>query len=340
MSKTFRQYDSRWGSKNYNGSSTMAAAGCGPTSVACIAYNQDTSITPWKVAQWMQSHGYAIRNNGTAWAGIPAALKAFGCEDVKNPKIMKDIFDIMKKDGYCAVFLFRGGTRGGVTWTTSGHYLAVSDYKVVNGKHYFYMRDPGQRKHDGWYCYETKMLGLIVEVWTCYCPKINGQPRGITAAQDLIGHTAAVFSYKLGTSSSKYKYPSGKPLKAYKDALNKGYPNRGWSKPAHDGASCDVFVGVTMRATVDKKFPRGFDEQWDYVKKHPEKYKSISASSARRGDIIQYWKSGGGVHTCIITGKYVAEAGYNNFYPKRSNSKKTRLSKSGKKSMRIVRYIG
>lgn len=178
MTKTFRQYDSRWGGKNYNGSSTMAAAGCGPTSCADIIYNLDTKITPWKTALWMKKHGFAIRNNGTAWAGTPACLKAYGCKDVQNPKSMTDVFKIMKKDNYYAVFLFRGGSRGGVTWTSSGHYLAVSDMKVKNNRHYFYMHDPGQRKNDGWYCYETQMKGLVVEVWTCRCDKFNGKPVG------------------------------------------------------------------------------------------------------------------------------------------------------------------
>ena len=77
-SKTFKQYDSRWGSKNYNGSSTMAAAGCGPTACADLIYNIDPTITPWKTATYMKNRGYAIRNAGTAWAGIPACLKAFG----------------------------------------------------------------------------------------------------------------------------------------------------------------------------------------------------------------------------------------------------------------------
>ena len=65
-SKTFKQYDSRWGSKNYNGSSTMAAAGCGPTACADLIYNIDPTITPWKTATYMKNHGYAIRNAGTA----------------------------------------------------------------------------------------------------------------------------------------------------------------------------------------------------------------------------------------------------------------------------------
>jgi len=163
---TFKQYDSRWGRKNYNGSSTMAAAGCGPTSCADLIYAIDSSVTPWTTALYMKKHGYAVRNAGTAWAGIPACLKAFGMLDVKENSTMSDAFKRMAK-GYMAVILFRGGTRGGVTWTTGGHYVAATDYKVKDGKHYLYMRDPGGRDHDGWYCYETTMKGLIPCIWTC-----------------------------------------------------------------------------------------------------------------------------------------------------------------------------
>lgn len=161
---TYKQADSRWGKKNYNGSSSMATAGCGPTSVAMLAYAVDGKTTPWDVAKYMQKHGYAIRNNGTAWAGIPAAMKAFGLTDVKNVAKMSDIFTYLKH-GYCAVFLFKAGTKGGITWTTSGHYVAVTNYKENNGKHYLYTRDSGGRNHTGWYCYETQMRGLIPQVW-------------------------------------------------------------------------------------------------------------------------------------------------------------------------------
>ena len=165
--KTYKQADSRWGSKNYNGSSTMAMAGCGPTSVAMLAYAVDKKTTPWDVAKFMQKNGYAIRNNGTAWSGIPAAMKHFGLKDVKNVSKMEDVWSYMKK-GYCAVFLFSAGSRGGVTWTTGGHYIAVTDYKVSNGKHMLYTRDSGGRNHTGWYTYETQMKGLIPQIWVGY----------------------------------------------------------------------------------------------------------------------------------------------------------------------------
>lgn len=161
---TYKQYDSRWGKKNYNGSSSMATAGCGPTSVAMLAYAVDGKTNPWDVAKFMQKNGYAIRNNGTAWAGIPAAMKHFGLKDVKNVSAMADVFSYLAK-GYCAVFLFRGGSRGGITWTTAGHYVAVTGYKHKNGKHYLYTRDSGGRNHTGWYCYETQMRGLIPQIW-------------------------------------------------------------------------------------------------------------------------------------------------------------------------------
>lgn len=211
MSKTFKQADSRWGKKNYNGSSTMAAAGCGPTSVAMIGYNMNTAITPWTVAQFMKSHGYAIPNAGTSWAGIPAALKYFGCEEVKTSKSMADVWkELGKGDGHgYAIFLFRSGTKGGVKWTGAGHYIAVTDYKVKDGKHWLYTRDSGNRNHTGWYCYEDHMKGLIKQTWTCYVPKLNGQPRAEApketpvASADLTAVAKDVIAGKYGSGEAR-----------------------------------------------------------------------------------------------------------------------------------------
>lgn len=171
---TYRQYDSRWGKKNYNGSSNYATAACGPTSCANILYEIDSSITPLTTGKYMQTHGYAIRNQGTSWNGIPACLKHFGARDVRQVDKMATIYSLLSK-GYVGVFLFTAGTRGGVTWTTSGHFVAVTGYKHANGKHYFKTFDSGGRKHDGWYCYETTMKGLIRHVWLCDVrpPKVN-----------------------------------------------------------------------------------------------------------------------------------------------------------------------
>ena len=175
---TYKQADSRWGSKNYNGSSTMATAGCGPTSVAMLAYAVDGKTTPIQTMKYMQTHGdkkhktFALYGHGTAWNGIPACMKAFGLQDVKEVNVNTSMANVWKylAKGYCADFLFDKGTKGGITWTTSGHYVAVTNYRVKNGKHYVYTRDSGSRNHTGWYCYETQMKGLIPKVWVGLVP--------------------------------------------------------------------------------------------------------------------------------------------------------------------------
>lgn len=164
---TYKQADSRWGKKNYNGSSTMATAGCGPSACAMIAYAIDGKTTPLDTMRYMQKHGYAIRNQGTSWYGIKPCLEAFGLKDVRWVNDISDAFSLMAK-GYVGLFLFVDGTRGGIRWTSSGHFIAVTDYKVKNGKHYIYTRDSGNRDHTGWYCYETQMKGLIRNIWLGY----------------------------------------------------------------------------------------------------------------------------------------------------------------------------
>lgn len=181
MSKfvTFKQYDSRWGKKNYNGSSNMAGAGCGPSSVANLVYPINHKINPWTVAKYMKKHGYAVYNHGTDWDGIPAAMKHYGMEDVKNINVsnsMANVWGYLRK-GYVADFLFSAGSRGGVCWTTQGHYVAVTDYKLKNGKHWLYTRDSGGRDHDGWYCYETQMRGLVFKVWVGKLPGESQKPK-------------------------------------------------------------------------------------------------------------------------------------------------------------------
>ncbi len=172
---TYRQYDSRWGRKNYNGSSSYATAGCGPTSCANILHAINPKITPVTTGSYMKSHGYAIRNNGTAWNGIPACLKHFGAQDVRQVDKMTDVFKLCSK-GYVGVFLFRKGRKGGVTWTTSGHYVAITGYKYQNKKHYFRTFDSGGRRNDGFFCYETQMKGLIPRIWLCKVTKDAPKP--------------------------------------------------------------------------------------------------------------------------------------------------------------------
>ena len=348
--KTFLQYDSRWGSKNYNGSSTMAQAGCGPTSVAMLAYAIDKKVTPWTVAKYMKAHGYAVWNHGTEWAGIPAAMKEFGLKDVKEVSKMSDVFKYLKKR-YCAVFLFSAGTRGGITWTSSGHYVAVTSIKVKNGKHYLYTRDSGGRGNTGRHCYETQMKGLIPKVWVGYVPGNLKKKKPSKASQ--INKVAVRDAWGPGVPSGNYKYPTGAPKSQYTKDLNKAYPDRhSWRTQTRKGAACDVYAGTVVRISgVDKSFSRSLE----YIIPDMEKTKKFKLIAAKKGkyyprswfkggDIIIVLYKGGGGHIFFaveINGKiYFSEANYNGkCWPHVSKRAKT-LRKSSYKMLRVYRAVG
>lgn len=180
MSKTFRQYDSRWGKLGYpNGSGCyMADSGCGPTACADIIVNhpKHAKKTPKNTRTYMLNNGYAVAGHGTAWDGIDACLKYYGFK-VKRCDDMATFWEEMAKKKRWAIVLFGAGTRGGVTWTSSGHFLAATSYKVENGKHYLYMRDPGARNNDGWFCYEDHMKGMIKLLWVAWLPSTVTTPK-------------------------------------------------------------------------------------------------------------------------------------------------------------------
>ena len=200
-------------------------------------------------------------------------------------------------------------------------------------------------KQDG-YCGKKTVIGL--QKWLNKQVFSGGQP--ITKPSTTttssskksngqkIGEKAHALAYK--TNSSKANYPKGKPTEAFKKALNEVYPSHDkWGTAPSKGASCDVFVGTVIRASgVDKKFPRGLDEQWPHLKSS-DKFKTVEAklSNLKDGDIITYMANSGTGHICIYYGGKIKEAGYQHYYGKTTNSAKDRISKSGKKWVKAYR---
>lgn len=166
MSKTFNQAD--WGKVN---GISMAASGCGPSSLASIIFNKDTSTTPVKVAQWLYNKGY-FYTSGTTRTGITAALNYYGFESIyykpehTGGAIWQEAMAKMKaaKGDWWAIFLVVGTANGGKDnlWTSGGHYLAITDYKL--GK--LYVRDSGSKHRTGYYDpeslrYDTNCIWFI-----------------------------------------------------------------------------------------------------------------------------------------------------------------------------------
>lgn len=63
------QWDERWGYTTY-GSGLLAVTGCGPTCLSMVAagLNGDSSITPWRVAEFAVENGYYVEGVGSAWS--------------------------------------------------------------------------------------------------------------------------------------------------------------------------------------------------------------------------------------------------------------------------------
>ena len=153
-----------------------------------------------------------------------------------------------------------------------------------------------------------------------------------------ISSLADIYAYDTNTKKANYK--DGFPKAEYTEGLDKAYPNRSsWGAAPRKGASCDVLVGTCIRNSgVDKSFPRGLADQIPYLAKS-DKFKEVSVtpSTAKDGDIIVYTKTKGGGHICIVFDGKIKEAGFESYYPKTTPYLKQRLSKSGKKMLKVYR---
>lgn len=91
-----------------------------------------------------------------------------------------------------------------------------------------------------------------------------------------IGDTAVSLAWKIGTKESIFRYPSGSPTKAFKTAIDLVSKNYNfWSDASKRGASCDVFVGVSVRYSgYDKDFPLGITSQYQHMNRS-SKWKQV-----------------------------------------------------------------
>ena len=307
------------------------------------------------------------RNNSNGRWGQNENYKFRGCiinPSIKNPKVVPvPPLTVDGIGGTCTVRAmqrFFGTTQDGVI---SGQNKTLNKfYPALKAVEYGKGGSPCIKKLQKWV--GVTQNGIIgentVKAWQ---KKIGVDADGIFGAEDmkvwqkyLNEHKKAVYPIEaensIGKLANKYawgiddadkaKYPSGSPTDAYKAGLDKAYPNRSsWGVSPSKGASCDVFVGTCVRnAGVDKNFPRGLDDQITHLAKSAKfKEVSVTVDTVKDGDIIVYTKTSGGGHICIACGGKVKEAGFEHYYPKTTNTLKSRLSKSGKKWIKVYRVV-
>lgn len=170
MSRTFTQ--SEWGKVR---GVSMEISGCGPCSIASIGCNNDSSLNPRKVAEWLYDRG-DFYSAGTTRAGITSALEHYGfyIEGYYKPEhqggtTWKNAIAKMKslKDDWWAIFLTVGTSDGAKDnfWTSGGHYLSCTDM-ASSGR--IYMRDSGARGNTGYFDpsklqYDTNCIWVVTK---------------------------------------------------------------------------------------------------------------------------------------------------------------------------------
>jgi hypothetical protein len=167
--KIFRQYEGSWAKKPYpTKRCTVSGAGCGLVACTHIAIEQERykNWTPNDLRPYMLK--YAVAGQGTKWEGITETLKHLGHKTVV--RVYNDPMSVawkeLNKGNRIGIILFDSSyAPNGIRWTSCGHYVAFTDYKIKDGKHLFYCKDSGGRKHDGWYSYERSMKNCVFKMW-------------------------------------------------------------------------------------------------------------------------------------------------------------------------------
>ena len=190
----YKQYDDDWRWLPYPGSgSYLDDSGCG-----CLAvYHAAIELEPYKDLTVPQCRDYMVQfatvKNGTLWDGITKGLEHYGYNvHWREADDMDDIFRELKSSLNSGVILFAKKDAwsygpDGTLWTKTGHYIYFGDYEIrSDGTHWFYLKDSGQRDHDGWICFEKSMKGCCRNVWICKSAKDAPAPTPTPTPDD--GH--------------------------------------------------------------------------------------------------------------------------------------------------------
>ena len=183
-STCYKQYDTRWASLPYPKKPWLIRnCGCGEVSIcnAIIDMKQFANETPKTIQPYMKQFAES-RGNGTYHYGIPTAMKHFGMTEVTEHATMSKLWAELRKGGRDAVLLMGSRSAGSkkVKWTGCGHFVAVTAYKEVNGKHWVYVKDSASTSsyRNGWITYEGNIKGACLKCWS---GKLNGSMSTATA---------------------------------------------------------------------------------------------------------------------------------------------------------------
>jgi len=115
----YNQFDPRWASLPY-GSTTIAAAGCGPSSMAMIITAlTGQSVTPKETTAYADEKGMYTAA-GSSWAIARVVAEHWGLKAKNIPNTVSAVNDVLKAGG----LVVTSGS-GATPFTSGGHYITI-----------------------------------------------------------------------------------------------------------------------------------------------------------------------------------------------------------------------
>lgn len=138
----YNQLDSRWSNEMYGRSSTIGAAGCGPTALAiCVSTLTGRDVDPPAVCAWSVRNGHRCEGNGSYHSLIPEGAKHYGLKVEKLGRSSARELEQHLSSGKLVIAIMAKGH-----FTSNGHFIVLrgitEDGKVL-------VADPASYKRSG-----------------------------------------------------------------------------------------------------------------------------------------------------------------------------------------------
>jgi len=116
--------------ESYGYGTTIASAGCGPTSMAMVlTYLLDETHDPVEIANWSLKRGYHVEGQGTAWSFFKACADAYNVECNQMSVTKENIINNLKAGKIIIMNVGPGH------FTSGGHYIVLrgitADGKII-----------------------------------------------------------------------------------------------------------------------------------------------------------------------------------------------------------------
>lgn len=120
---TFYQWDARWGYHVY-GEDVMGITGCAPTSLSMVLsyLNQDTTLSPYKLALYAEKNGYYIEGQGTLWAFLEKTAMQYNVYTKRVNLNTTSITTALKNDHPIILRMGPGD------FTETGHFIVLCGF--------------------------------------------------------------------------------------------------------------------------------------------------------------------------------------------------------------------